>query len=191
MITESIISGAAEGIASVVVKTMLDKWLARYRKATSVESAPQGSFSPSASGLDAYLERSFQRCRFFKTLLNTSQPLEVEKKYVHTFLKCGSEKTIDDTLIKNSEIHRSVVVTGLAGSGKSMFMKYLTLQKFQNSNGIIPLFIELRHLNGLTNKNLLTFIKSSCLSPGYSISDKDFRSTLGAGGFIVILDGFD
>ena len=142
-------------------------------------------------GFRSYLDASYNRCRYFKTILNQSQPLEVIPYYVNNTLTCGSRKVSDDTLIKNLDKLKYVVVSGLAGSGKSMFMKYLTISKFENTSGGIPLFIELRQINSLTQKDLLEFVKAQCIASGHNVSMDQFKLALSAGAFCLILDGFD
>ena len=84
-----------------------------------------------------------------------------------------------------------VVVTGSAGSGKSMFMKYLTICSFEARSGVIPLFIELRHLNSLTDRNLLTFVRVNSASKSGGVTAEQFNLALKSGAFMLILDGFD
>lgn len=142
-------------------------------------------------GLRSYLDASYNRCRYFKTILNQVQPLEVTQYYVNNTLSCGNVDITDTELIDKLTNYRHIIVTGLAGSGKSMFMKYLTVCRFENPRGYIPLFVELRQLNSITQKDLIEFIRASCTGQGYSITADQFKLALAAGTFIIILDGFD
>lgn len=142
-------------------------------------------------GFRKYLEASYDRCKHFKTILNQSQPLEVKKYYIHNTLSCGNKVVQDDELIDGIRKFKRVVITGLAGSGKSMFMKYLTVRRFEVPTGTIPLFIELRQLNSITQRDLVQFISASCTGKGVNVSLDQFRMALAAGAFIIILDGFD
>jgi len=142
-------------------------------------------------GMKAYLEASYNRCRYFKTILNQSQPLEVTKYYVHNTLFCGQKRVTDDELIEEVGSLLHVVVTGLAGSGKSMFMKYFTVSKFENPAGSIPIFIELRSLNNISKRDLVEFVRASCIAKGYEVTSDQFKIALSSGLFTLILDGFD
>lgn len=115
-------------------------------------------------GFTNYLVASYNRCRYFKTILNQAQPLEVAQHYVHNTLSCGQNTVTDDELIQKLSKLKYVVVSGLAGSGKSMFMKYLTIAKFENTGGTIPLFIELRQINNLSQKDLIEFVRAQCIA---------------------------
>ena len=70
-------------------------------------------------------------------------------------------------------------------------MRYLTVHHFENPTGTIPLFVELRRLNSLTDKGLLTFIRNECASSMSVISANQFNLALRAGAFLLVLDGFD
>lgn len=142
-------------------------------------------------GFRAYLEASYNRCRYFKTILNQAQPLEVLPYYVHNKLYCGNKHITDDELIIKIDRYKHVVITGLAGSGKSMFMKYLTICKFESVGSTVPLFIELRQMNSLTQKDLLEFIRAQCIAGGHNVTSDQFSLALVAGAFCLILDGFD
>lgn len=142
-------------------------------------------------GFQEYLNLSYERCKQYKTILNTNQPLDLAVNYVHVTLSCNREVFSDDDLINQLVNRRSVVITGLAGSGKSMFMKYLTICKFEDPSCGVPLFVELRKMNGLGGQDLLTFIRTSCTARSSNINKEQFELSLMAGALILILDGFD
>jgi len=142
-------------------------------------------------GFNDFLKASYERCRTFKTILSPQEPLDVVTHYVNVDLSLGNKKIKDVDLISNIIAAKCVVVTGLAGTGKSMFMKYLTVDLFQKKSGSLPLFVELRHLNGFAEKNLFAFIRRQCSSKANRVSDDQFELALRTGVFTLILDGFD
>jgi hypothetical protein len=160
--------------AGAIAKNLIDKAIANF----------QIGFAP-------YLHTSYERCRSVKTLLSQDRPLALLDIYVHLLLDCKDHHVTDDGLIEDLATYRRVVITGLAGCGKSMFMKYLTICRFENPRGMIPLFVELRQLNSLTSKNLLSYIHQSCASGSKSVTYDQFELALRAGGLLLILDGFD
>ena len=123
--------------------------------------------------------------------MNQGRPIDTLSKYVHVSLSCGSEVVTDDWLIEHISEKPFLVISGLAGSGKSMFMKYLTICKFEQPGDGIPLFIELRKLNALKNIDLLTFIRVFCNPPERVVSKEYFELGLQIGAFQLVLDGFD
>ena len=142
-------------------------------------------------GFSDYLRVSYDRCRSVKTLLSQDKPLVLLDIYVHLHLECKDDIIEDDDLIANLESYGHLVITGLAGCGKSMFMRYLTLCRFENGHGKIPLFVELRQLNSLTSKHLLTYIHKSSALAGNRVTYDQFELALRTGGMLLILDGFD
>jgi NACHT domain len=142
-------------------------------------------------GFNDFLTTSYNKSHIVKTLLSQDRPLSLLSAYVHLHLECRDQKHVDDELIGKLTTYRHVVITGLAGCGKSMFMKYLTVSRFEKSDGIIPLFIELRQINTLTSKDLLSFIFFSSASANKRVTREQFDLALKAGAFMLILDGFD
>lgn len=142
-------------------------------------------------GFKEYLRTSYARCDVFKTMLSPNVPLSLAEYYQHISLTCGDENLRDEDLISDLHNRRAIVVSGLAGSGKSMFMRYLTISMFRQSRGKIPLFVDLRHVNNLSNRRLLTFIRAYCSTETNRVTEDQFRLGLQAGLFVLILDGFD
>ena len=142
-------------------------------------------------GFSDFLQISFERCRSFKNILSRDVSLDLVDNYIHVTLSCGSEIVKDVDLIAAVESRKAIVITGLAGSGKSMFMRFLTVKRFIEPNGSIPLFVDLRRLNQSEHSNIKDFIREYCSSASGSVSKDQFNLALQAGYIILILDGFD
>ena len=187
------VEAAVTHAAAPVVNSLLEKLAKRFGR--QVEKATKAIVDRTIVGLQLgfrdFLITSYDRSRTFKTILNPQLPLDLIGNYVHVTLSCGENRHLDDKLIESIGDRKSVVVVGRGGSGKSMFMRYLTVCKFHNSDGVIPLFVDLRHLNNVGQPNLLTFVRSSCSSPSNTVSEDQFKLALSAGFLMLILDGFD
>jgi hypothetical protein len=85
-------------------------------------------------GFQQYLNNSYSRCRHYKTILNPNQPIEIRSNYLNITMSSGKNSVEDTAIIDNLQTYRRVVVTGLAGIGKSMFMKYLTISRSYSPN---------------------------------------------------------
>ena len=142
-------------------------------------------------GIKDYLAMSYSRCGTFKTILNPSQPLNLLTNYIHVDLSCNGLSITDEDLRLQIPSMRSVVVTGKAGSGKSMFMRWITLQSFERPEACVPIFVELRNLNSTQNKDILTYIRTTGVAPRNVISEDHFNTALSAGSMMLVLDGFD
>lgn len=141
-----------------------------------------------------HLEATFHRCTKIKTIVNGDSPIELLHNYVPLdFLKLG--KAIDDfSTIENILFDKYVVISGHAGSGKSIFMRYLWVSYFVAGRGRIPLFVELRHLNSIELPDILTFMYHSTVDGSGELGDRGrvaFDKAVGQGQFIFIFDGFD
>lgn len=84
-----------------------------------------------------------------------------------------------------------MVILGSAGSGKSMFMKFLFIALCQQPRRQVPLFIELRHLAAFTSRSLIAFMYHTVTLPGAVSTLDQFDKGLASGLFTLILDGFD
>jgi hypothetical protein len=141
-------------------------------------------------GFSKYLRRNFDRCRFVKTLLHRVDPIKIESAYVDPSLKIRN-KTVsgEDVLAELADLKR-VVVTGLGGSGKSMFIKKTFLDLCQKPFGRIPLLVELRDINRTGEDLVDALLKPlSSLIPSFNMAQLEYG--LSAGKFVVLLDGLD
>ncbi|ANY19849.1 NACHT domain protein [Tsuneonella dongtanensis] len=145
-------------------------------------------------GFRPYLEKNYARCRYYKTLLDPYEPCDLEATYINVKLhlkgRTAAEIVEDTKLINRFLDGEKFVVTGLAGCGKSMLMKSAVLRTYGSSNSL-PLFFELRKLNGLKNVDLVEQIHEDCSQDGKEVSFGQFKLALRSGLFALILDGFD
>ena len=129
--------------------------------------------------------------QIYKTILNPHVPSDVTEKYISTQIDHGKNIISDIDLINSLNSLRFCAVTGLAGSGKSMLMRYITVQLYQQGEAFIPLFIELRHLNTFSSRDLMSFIRSACSSKSNTVTEEQFQRAMKGGAFVYLFDGFD
>jgi predicted NACHT family NTPase len=142
-------------------------------------------------GFQTFMQNSYERCRTYKTLLNPYVPLPVLDKYIHIKVEIGGKTFTDQKLIAGIRSNTRVIITGLAGSGKSMLMKYLTLTLSDAGPSLLPLFIELRRFNSEPKKDLKSLILAAMSNDLSKVTDEQFKIGLKSGAFALILDGFD
>lgn len=139
-----------------------------------------------------YLKRSYDRYSKTKTLLYRDAPAKLNDIYIRTDLQLNSDRIIKEKdFLKELEENRRIVVSGTAGSGKSTFCKSIFLEIIQNPRGILPIFIELRHLNSHKENKLIEFIIETMASIEPSFTQKQLEHALHLGKVLLILDGFD
>jgi hypothetical protein len=146
----------------------------------------------SLEGYSAYLAETNERVSMVKTFANPARPVSLFDHFVTTELKHDKKgKAINqDDLIDKLKNPARVVVSATAGYGKSMLMRFMALSLYENPQGRIPIFIELRDLNRVTSPNLITYINAVYKTTN-QIGVEAFRQGLQIGAFLLILDGFD
>ena len=145
-------------------------------------------------GLPSYLAANYAKCETLKTLLNRNDPIALEDCFVAPDFKL-QESTISSTELLShvNTFSSKVIVTGLAGSGKSVFLKYSFRRVIEEGYSYYPVFFELRLLNGLPVKNgfLVSEIFKSIKLCCDSFTRAQFNHGLASGAFYLLLDGFD
>ena len=98
--------------------------------------------------------------------------------------------TADNDLISDIRDGKRMVVRGNGGSGKTLFMKKLWKTVYNEPNGKIPVFIELRKFNEMKDVDILTLLRYT-LSAGSDLTLELFHELANDGSFLLIFDGFD
>jgi len=134
------------------------------------------------------LATTLMRIEKVKTIWSTEDDVSLKKFYYPSMLD------IDDN---NEAIHSiynlpdgNLVVEGIVGQGKSIFMRYLACSLL-NSEKItkIPALLELRNIS--SKRNLPTIIDSFLKTSGISGGDETFSYLASSGKLVLLLDGFD
>ena len=143
-------------------------------------------------GYIALLQDEINRVVATKTIINRDQPVDIREIYVPVELQ-HSRRTFTEKSLKDENIKRCIV-TGIAGSGKSMFMKTRLLDQAKNmgSSGSIPIFIELRNLNNIEERHrILTYLVGRMEGKVPGVNSDDIINVLKEGSFYFLLDGLD
>ncbi|NZD58488.1 NACHT domain-containing protein [Sphaerotilus montanus] len=84
----------------------------------------------------------------------------------------------------------NVVIQGIVGQGKSMLLRYLSIQEvIKKENGRLPIFLELRKLTPKINLNLA--ISNYFREIDINLSSEVFEYLANSGKIVLLLDGFD
>jgi len=131
--------------------------------------------------------------RIIKTLWQVDKPVDIESFYCDSHVlipeKKGDQfkrKKID--IISDLSSKGNFVIKGIAGQGKSIFLRHLFIREIEKAQRI-PVFIELRRIqNGDT---LLGHISQflDILNIGFNL--KTFKSLVESGKFIFFFDAYD
>jgi predicted NACHT family NTPase len=141
------------------------------------------------SGFENYLTQTFERCSKTKTIINRSEPVLIRDIHVPLNFGIGdkifSERAVSDKVLSGQQ----VVISGIAGSGKSMSMKSMYLQ-FAQSGSVVPVFAELRHAAEFDG-SLTQYITAQIGSFVPSFTESGLKYGLREGLIALVLDGFD
>lgn len=137
-----------------------------------------------------YLIQTYSKVSTIKTFINPQKPIDLYDNFVSLNLKNGSAIVDEVEFIEKLKPGKKVVISALAGRGKSVLMKYIALSKYHAPDGRIPIFLELRNLNSLTKKDILYYLHNT-YKGDKRLSYEKFISYLNSGAFLLIFDGFD
>ncbi len=138
-----------------------------------------------------YLDITYNKCNIVRTIINKDKSFEIEDIYVPGVFRLGEQKHSDNDLIQVIRDGDPVIVLGFGGIGKTVFTKHLWLSIFKEPHGKIPVYLEIRRLNSITDADLKTYIKRTISPQKKGISQNLFEDFLGDGRFVFIFDGFD
>jgi NACHT domain-containing protein len=138
-----------------------------------------------------HLAATYDRCTKLKTLVSPMEPVNLLDQYVGLKFQCGEKKFDDYALIDEIRTRKRVVISGTGGGGKTIFTKYIWISFFENPQGQIPVFVELRRLNEISTDDLLSFIYHSIVASHANVPRAVFDKGVASGLFVFILDGFD
>lgn len=142
-----------------------------------------------------HVRTTLAKCAKVKSLLHRDQALNIRDQYVWLAFRTGSNMVRDGEILDRCKAHStSLLVSGLAGSGKSMFMKWLTLSLVEAvpATQRIPIFVEMREVDperlGLPLDQMIFQQASSDKSHA---TFNQFHVGLTHGMFTVVIDGLD
>jgi hypothetical protein len=100
------------------------------------------------------------------------------------------QRNLDNTGISDIvNISKFSIITGSAGSGKSMLMRHLLINTLVNKDKV-PIFIELRQFNQ-NGGDLRKMIYQILTNNKFDLDNDFIEKALKAGHFAIFLDGFD
>ena len=140
-----------------------------------------------------YLDSTYNRASKVQLICSRNINSEIDDIYVSSFFtrKDSTDKPVSDNdLISDIRDGKRVVVRGNGGSGKTLFLKRLWLDVFQEPEGKIPVLIELRKFNQFSDIDIISLIRHT-LSTGKSVSEDLFKEMATDGYFFLVFDGFD
>lgn len=148
----------------------------------------------SHSGFKSYIQQILKKVALIKIIINPSEKILLDRIYVPLNFKSPKGDVVSDVDVINSfTIRERIIVTGTAGGGKSVFLRYVTMEMIKNyhEKKILPIFYELRNLNVGKNSTIIEAVFDTVAFHIPAMSSSDFNHAVQTGQFALILDGFD
>ena len=127
------------------------------------------------------------KVRLVKTLWQVDKAVDISTFYCesHVYIKEVRRKIVS---MSDLDGLGNLLVEGIAGQGKSIFLRYLCGVELVRGQ-YIPIFLELRRVQPHTN--LLDYLLGSLAEIGLQTSADGFREVASSGRVLLLLDGFD
>ena len=118
---------------------------------------------------------------------------QVDKTVDITTFYCDSHVVIDNkrqkiTKMRDFGITDNLLISGIAGQGKSIFLRYLCSRELFLGN-VIPIFLELRRVSKDTSLRDRIYLTFKTL--GLTVDDELFDAVASSGKIVLLLDAFD
>jgi hypothetical protein len=160
-------------IAASVIQGQIDNAIAAVSK--GIKGTISKFFEIINKDLTKYIAAKIRKCSYVRTpIINRDRSTYIYDIYVQTRLKIRGNVVGDDTFIAQLAENDSVVISGGAGSGKSMLMRHLFLTLCNVRHSKIPLFFELRDINASEQKNLKEFLYYNLIGSNATITEDSF-----------------
>jgi hypothetical protein len=143
------------------------------------------------AGFTKYQRHLSKRYGKVKTLLYRETPVPISECYIGLHLKNDSLSLSEVDVIKNLEKLSRVVISGSAGTGKSMIMKYILLHNAMWGYKKLPVFIELRSINNSPDVSIKSRVLAAMQAHMRKFSEDLLDFGFKSGSYILLLDGFD
>lgn len=122
-----------------------------------------------------------------KTIWQTDKSVQLSSFYCDTNIKIDGNRKIVKS-VADIDIEGNILIEGIAGQGKSIFMRHLCITELERGV-VIPVFIELRRLT--SEQQLLPMIHSKLKELGFEVNDEIFKFLCSTNRMLFLLDGFD
>ncbi len=135
------------------------------------------------------LAKKFAAADKVKTIWSPDKEISLTSFYHPAQVQIGEQDRADVKSL--SDLGKgNVVVEGIVGQGKSIFLRHLSLQELNgNGSARIPIFIELRSL--AVGKSLFPQIQDALDKLNLCHDDSLFEYLAESGRIVLLLDGFD
>lgn len=139
---------------------------------------------------DNYYLTSIKKNLFKKTLISPKNPENLYATYVHMKLKNEKTQIKTEKITDLLDISKHILITGVAGCGKTTLLRHLFFSTITDQKQYIPLFFELRNFTRAHN-SVIDFLYQSLREDNFKFDRRYFVRLLLTGKFVLLFDGYD
>jgi hypothetical protein len=136
-----------------------------------------------------HLEIANTKCKFIRTFLNEDENTLLSDIYVAPFFAINHDQITEDQVFKLLTTHKRLLIEGIGGMGKTIFMKRFWSRLYDEGDVTIPVFLELRRYNNQIGVDFENFVRMSISNAKMTVTE--FEKLAGDGRFTFFFDGFD
>lgn len=157
-----------------------------YTKAKSIGATYLDNWA--ASQFPRRLAKKISKIESVKTLWQFEKEVLIRDFYYPAAISSnGGKKKVENLDGLGAS---TVVIEGIVGQGKSMFLRYLCIQELsEGGSGRLPIFIELRSVK--PGKDLMDYILAEMKTYEIEATPDSFHFLAQTGKIAILLDGFD
>lgn len=141
-----------------------------------------------------HVQFTFDKCSKIKNILYKDEAIDFKSRYVRGYFEIGKKTLSDSQLLSYSMNSRNIIVSGTAGTGKTMFMRWaaLSLIDGMKNHGRVPLYLELRYSTAAaTAMDFEEYLYNTTSAIRDKASYGQFKNGLKSGLFVILLDAVD
>jgi len=133
------------------------------------------------------LYKEIATVRRVKTIWQLDRAVDLKTFYCHSHVRTG-QKRKRITQLSDFSCDENILVQGIAGQGKSIFLRYLCAVELERAQ-FIPIFLELRRVT--SDAPLMTRILHAFAALNLRVDEELFRALAASGKVLLLLDAFD
>ena len=138
-----------------------------------------------------FVVKGQERTRQVKIILRGDDPVPVQDIYVPLDYASNNKRIQASILEQLCFSSGRVIISGSAGSGKSLFLKHLGTISCKNSIPLVPILLRTSTSKRLESDRSYSTLRAQILPYVKELSDEVFRELLSSGRFAILLDGYD
>lgn len=138
---------------------------------------------------EVYLRVLLEKYSRTKSFFIRTEPVSLYSFYVPLAIGSGDSFVPSPGYQDIEKLSRLAIITGLGGSGKSMFLRHLLLDAVATAQRV-PILVELREAER-PNRCVVELVRDSLRRNKFKRDDDFIQRALAAGHFCLLFDGFD